>query len=125
MTADLSGRPPIFPGSSNAFVALAGKARRTSDTKLVVSEAIGFFAAVAVVALAPRRWELALPAVSIGAFGLWGITDHMIGANRERLTTVVRLPLLAFRFAVAAVGIAAAIAFGFALLGFLMGTWVL
>ena len=125
MIADFSGRPPIFGGSSNAFFALAGRARRTSNAALVTAEIIGFAGAVAVPAFAPHRWELALPAVSVGAFGLWGITDHVISQVNRRTHRTFRSLLSAFRYAIAAAGIAAAIGFGYIVIGLMMGVFIL
>ncbi len=118
-------RPRALDESSNAFIALAGKARRTSDPVLAIFEVAGFAAAIAVIALAPNRSELALPVFSAGAFGLWGITDHAIAAHEESVNAVFGFLLEGFRATTAAAGIAAAVGFGYALVGLLMGVWVL
>ncbi len=118
-------RPKALDESTNAFIALAHKARRTSDPVLAFCEFAGFAVAVAISAFSPDRWELALPAVSLGAFGLWGITDHAMSAQGKYVNAVVELLLEYFRVTVAAAGIAAAIGFGYALTGWMMGVWVL
>lgn len=121
MMADLSGRPRSFESSSNAFFAVAERARRTSDKRLVVAEASGFAVAIAVFAFEPESWSLALPAVSVGALGMWGITDHMLDARPGRLVAPLRWTLSIFRFAIATIAIVAAIAAGYSLVGKLMG----
>jgi hypothetical protein len=106
--------------SDNAFVAVANRARRASDRSLAAAELAGFAAAVAVLALAPRSLDFALPAVAVGALGLWGITDHMIDARRNLLPPL-RWALLGFRLFVATAGVGAAVLSGYALIGRLMG----
>lgn len=123
MIADFAGRPPGLAGSANAFIAVGQRARRTSDRMLVVIEAIGFTCVLAVFAWAPHTLDLALPAGAIGALGLWGVTEHMRVAHR-RMFKPLRLILRGFQSMIAAAGIAAAIATGYALMGRLMGTWV-
>jgi len=124
MMADMAGPPRSFAASTNAFIAIAEKARRTSDRALVVAEGLGFAGAIAVVAFAPKTIELALLATALGAFGLWGVTDHMLEARR-RLIAPLRWILSGFRFMIAAAGIAAAIGAGYALIGRLMGVFIL
>lgn len=124
MIADFAGRPPGFAASTNAFIAIGQRARKTSDSTLVAVEAAGFACVLAVFAWAPHTLDLALPAGATGAFGLWGVTEHMRVSHR-RMFKPVRFLLRTFQSLVAAGGIAAAIATGYALIGRLMGTWVL
>ncbi|HZK78417.1 MAG TPA: hypothetical protein VFC35_05865 [Gemmatimonadaceae bacterium] len=124
MMADLAGRPRSFANSSNAFVAVADRARRTSDRVLVTVEIAGFGCAIAVIAWAPHTVELTLLTSAIGALGLWGVTDHMLESHR-RLVAPLRWMLEGFRFLIAAGGIASAIASGYALVGRLMGVFIL
>lgn len=124
MIADFAGRPPEFAASTNAFIAVAEKARRMSDAKLVAAEAVGFGGALAVLAWTPRTVELAFIAVALGALGVWGVTDHML-ESRRRASAPLRFALSGFRYTIAAAGVAAAIASGYALMGRLMGVFIL
>ena len=124
MIADFSGRPSGFRESSNAFFAIAGKARRSSNAVLAAAELAGFATAVAVLWIAPHEWGFALPAVALGAAGLWGITDHFLAAQSRIARVKIRFMLRAFRFAVAAIGITAFIAAGYFMVGRLIGTVV-
>jgi hypothetical protein len=124
MMADLARRPRSVATSSNAFVAVADKARQMSDWTLVSAEVAGFALAIAILAWAPRTLELALTSVAIGALGLWGVTDHML-ESRPRLVAPARWTLGGFRFLIAAGGIAAAMAAGYAFVGRLMGVFIL
>lgn len=123
MIADFAGRPRSFAASTNAFVAVGERARLASDKTLVALEAMGFACVLAVLAWAPHTLVLALPAGAIGALGLWGVTDHMRQARR-RMFKPLRMLLSGFQSLIAAGGIAAAIATGYAIVGRLMGTWV-
>ncbi|HUQ46910.1 MAG TPA: hypothetical protein VM053_01555 [Gemmatimonadaceae bacterium] len=124
MIADLIGRQRPVSSSNNAFVAIGLWARRMSDRKLVGAEVAGFGGAVAVVALTPGSIEIALLATALGSLGLWGVTDHMFEA-RDRLAAPLRWMLKSFRFAIAAAGISAVILAGYALIGRLMGVFIL
>ena len=124
MIADFAGRPPEFASSNNAFIALAQRARRTSDVNLVAAEVVGFAGALAVLAWTPRTLELAFLAIALGALGVWGVTDHMV-ESRRRASAPLRWVLSWFRFMIAAAGVAAAIASGYALIGRLMGVFIL
>lgn len=66
-----------------------------------------------------------MPAISTGAFGLWGITDHVISRLNRRKHKMLRSVLSVFRYAIAATGIAAAIGFGYLVIGLLMGVFIL
>ena len=118
-----AGSRPVA-ASSNGFIAIADKARELPDRVLVAAEAIGFGAALAVVAWTPRTLELLFLAIALGALGLWGVTDHMF-ESRRRTVAPLRWVLARFRFLIAAVGVTAAIAAGYALIGRLMGVFIL
>jgi hypothetical protein len=124
MIADFAGRPPRFASSNNAFIAVARKARRMSDAKLVAAEVMGFGGALLVLAWTPRTLELVFLTTALGALGVWGVTDHML-ESRRTATLPVRWALTGFRFTIAAVGLTAAIASGYALIGRLMGVFIL
>ncbi len=124
MTTDLASRLGSDARSANAFVAVSARARLASDKTLVAIETAGFACVIAVLAWAPRTLDLALPAAAIGALGLWGVIDHM-RQSRRRTFRPLRKLLSGFQTLIAAAGIAAAIATGYAIIGRLMGTWVL
>lgn len=123
MMVEFTGRQHSSAYSSNAFVAVAGKAREMSDAALVATEFAGFATAGALLAWGPRTVEIILLAVGAGALGLWGVVDHQ--AARTKAASPVRLMLSGFRLVIAAVGIAAAIGAGYALVGRLMGVFIL
>ena len=110
--------------SGNAFIALARRAKLAPGPFLIACETVGFGAALAVYALIPARSSLALPFLGIGAFGLWGIIDHVL-ESPPRLKSRRRSLLRGFQLAIAMAGIACAAATGFLVAGWLMGTFVL
>jgi hypothetical protein len=61
---------------------LAARARRTGDGQLATAAATGIVGAVAIGLFFPTWWRLALPFVSLGAFGVWGIVDRMAAERR-------------------------------------------
>lgn len=124
MIADFAGRPPAFASSNNAFVAIGRCARRMTDRDLVLAEAIGFGVALATFAWTPRTLEVAFLAVALGSLGFWGVTDHMVEARRRRVDAI-RSILKVLRFGIASVGIAAAVLSGYALIGRVMGVFIL
>jgi hypothetical protein len=124
MIADFAGRPRGFGTPNNAFVALAQKARDMSDRRLVAAEIIGFGGALGIFAWTPRTLELIFLAIALGFLGAWGVADHMV-ESRRRASSFIRGPLSAFRFMIAAAGVIAAIASGYALIGRLMGVFIL
>ena len=60
----------------SVFALAAHVARRASDGQLVVAAAIGIIAAALVVLVRPSLWFLALPLLSIGSVGAWGIAER-------------------------------------------------
>ena len=73
----------------------------------------------------PVGWITLLgAAVSLAAFGVWGIVDREIRerANAPRVLPVRVLSMV--RVAAAAVGALAAVAALFAVLGVVLGTWI-
>lgn len=102
---------------------LAQRARNTSDRRLVLDAAIGFVAAATLAVLRPPLWiSLAALALSLGAFGLWGILDREAS---ERTTHGTRARILSgTRSAVALVGGVSAAVFGVGLFFALLGQWI-
>ena len=60
----------------SVFALAAQVARRASDGQLVLAAAIGIIAAALVVLVRPSLWFLALPLLSIGSVGAWGIAER-------------------------------------------------
>ena len=110
--------------SGNVFVALARRAKLAPGPVLLACETTGFLAALTVYALSPSHAAIALPFLGIGAFGLWGIIDHVL-ESPPRLKSWRRSLLRGFQLSVAVAGVACAAATGFVIAGWLMGTFVL
>jgi hypothetical protein len=115
---------PSSVGSEPAslFAMLAGKARRSSDAVLASLAGVGGLSAVALFATRPAWWAFALPLVSAGAFGVWGILER---ATAERVTPrSVRYDraIGSAQWLAAAIGTVCAIITVFAVLGFFLGT---
>lgn len=125
MIADFAGRPPRFSESSNAFIAVAAKARSSSDALLIGAEVAGLAAAIGVMAWQPKRIDVALGLVAIGALGLWGITEHALAAQGRRANFLLRYLLVAFSRIVATASIVAAVAAGYVVIGEMMGVFIL
>jgi hypothetical protein len=116
--------PSLEHDSGNAFVAIARRARTTPGPWLVVCEIAGFTSALAIYALVPSHSSAALPFLAAGAFGLWGTIDHVL-ESPPRVRSWRRSALRALQLLTSAAGIACAVATGFVLAGWLMGTFVL
>lgn len=67
------------------FALIAQLARRASDGQLVIAAAIGILAAAIVGLAAPQWWFIALPLLSVGSFGIWGITERTLAERTARL----------------------------------------
>ena len=66
---------------------LAGIARRTSDGMLALLAGSGLVAAAILVVAHPEMWPFALPALSVAAFGGWGILDRITEEMRRSGTS--------------------------------------
>ncbi len=112
--------PRTEPG--NALIALRKRARRTASRSLVTLECAGLAAALAIWIWAPGRWRLALPFLALSSFGLWGVTDRLISANRRRMDPLVEAALRSLRLAIAVAGTACAAAALYLALGKAIGS---
>jgi hypothetical protein len=104
---------------------LAARARAASDGRLVVDVIAGCGVALGVAVWRPVGWITLLgAAVSLAAFGVWGIADREIRerANAPRVPAVRVLTIV--RAAAVAVGALAAVTAIFAVLGVVLGTWI-
>lgn len=104
------------------FAMLAVKARRAGDGVLASLAAIGGVAALALASIRPPWWAFALPLVSAGAFGLWGILERAIGERGTPRSVRYDRTMGAAQWLAVAIGIACAIVTVFAVLGFFLGT---
>jgi len=96
------------------FALVAQLARRSSDGQLVVAAATGIATAAIVGLVRPGWWLIALPLLSIGSFGIWGIAER---TSAERLARIG--PAFGGRRALASVRVTAAV------IGTLSGTLAL
>jgi hypothetical protein len=112
---------PLTTEPPSLFAMLAVRARRASDAVLAALAGIGGVAAIALVAARPAWWAFALPLVSAGSFGLWGILERATAERgAERSARYDRLVGAAQWIAVV-IGALCAIVTAFAVLGILMG----
>jgi hypothetical protein len=98
---------------------LAAIAKRTPDATLLGVEISGFVAAIVMLALIPGQITFALPFVTVGAFGLWGIAEHRRSSETARS---IRSALSMFQFVVVAAGASAILLLIFAIAGRAIGT---
>ena len=116
-----ANREVLDRGSLTAL--LAERARQASDVRLVLDAATGFIAAALVLVFRPPLWfPLTSLALSLGAFGAWGILDREAndathGAGRHR-TVIVARAVIAFLGALAAILGVVSLFFG------LIGPWI-
>jgi hypothetical protein len=107
----------------NALVAIADLAKATPNPWLVGIEAAGFAVALGIWIWIPGAWRLSLPFLSMSAYGIWGVIEHIIAPVRRRQPTPIRVMLLRpFQFLVAAAGIISATVSFLILVGNLIGT---
>jgi fatty acid desaturase len=103
------------------FAVLAVRARRTSDGVLAALAAIGGVAAVALAAVRPAWWAFALPLVSAGAFGLWGILERETAERGAVRSARYDRAMGAAQWVAVTIGTVCAIVTVFAVLGILLG----
>jgi fatty acid desaturase len=103
------------------FAMLAGKARRASDAVLASLAGLGGLAAVALIATRPVWWAFALPVVSAGSFGVWGILERASAEHATPRTARYDRAMGTAQWLAAGIGTLCAIVTVFALLGFFLG----
>ena len=104
---------------------LAARARAASDGRLVADVIAGCCGAIAVAVWQPVGWITLLGgAVSLAAFGAWGIIDRELRERVKAPHARAERVLSVLRAGAAAVGTLAAIVAMFAVLGVLLGTWI-
>ena len=104
---------------------LAARARAASDGRLVLDVIVGSSAALGVAIWQPIGWITLLGgAVSLAAFGVWGIVDREIRERADAPHARVVRVLSLVRILAAVVGALAAVTALFAGLGVRLGTWI-
>ncbi|MEP7066850.1 MAG: hypothetical protein ABI889_12505 [Gemmatimonadota bacterium] len=104
------------------FAILAARARRTSDGVLATLAGLGGVASIALIAARPSWWAFAMPLVSAGTFGLWGILERATAERGAPRSAVYDRATGVAQWTLAAIGTVCAIVTVFALLGFFLGT---
>jgi len=100
---------------------LAAKARRSSDAVLASLAGVGGLSAVALIAMRPAWWPFALPLVTAGAFGVWGILERATAERETPRSAGYDRAMWAAQWLAAAIGIVCAIVTVFAVLGVFLG----
>ena len=101
---------------------LTARARRVSDTRLVLDVAVGLVMALLAVIWRPNGWLLLVSAAAcLASFGGWAITDREL---RERPVDVTHGILRMTRVIAACLGALGAGALLIGLLGLALGTWI-
>jgi hypothetical protein len=104
------------------YAMLAARARRASDAMLATLAGTGGVAAVALIAMRPAWWAFALPLVSAGAFGLWGILERETAERGAMRSARYDRAIGVAQWVAVAVGTVCAIVTLFAVLGIMLGT---
>jgi hypothetical protein len=112
---------PLATEPPGLFAMLAVRARRASDGALATLAGIGGVAAIALVAVRPSWWAFALPLVSAGAFGLWGILERATAERGAERSARYDRAVSVAQWVAVAIGAVCAIVTAFAVLGVLMG----
>ena len=110
--------------SDDLFGALAGRARATSDGRLVLAVICGLAATLAMAIWRPFGW-MVLSGVGLcsAAFGAWGIADReLAGRDAARGSSVLVLRVV--RVCCVVLGTCAAILAVLVMLGSALGTWI-
>jgi hypothetical protein len=106
------------------FVTLAGKARGLSTVTLA-GLSLCCWVAIALWTIPDgMAWPIPAPVLSVGTFGLWGILDR-VRRERQVTGTLALFAIDAGEKVTAAVGVLAALAALFALVGVLLGEFIL
>jgi hypothetical protein len=107
------------------FALTAQLARRASDGQLVIAAAIGILAAAIVGLVAPQWWFIALPLLSVGSFGIWGITERTVAERAARFGPDFsgRLALVSVRLAAAVIGTLSGTLTLLVIVARMVGTW--
>ena len=107
------------------FALVAKLARRASDGQLVIAAAIGIVAAALVGLVRPDWWFVALPLLSVGCFGVWGIAERTLAERSARLGPDFgsRLALAGVRLTAAVIGTLSGTLTLLVIVARMIGTW--
>jgi hypothetical protein len=103
------------------FAMLAAKARRSSDAVLASLAGVGGLSALALIAIRPAWWAFALPLVSAGAFGVWGILERVTAERETPRSAGYDGAIGVAQWIAVAIGTLSAIVTVFAVLGLFLG----
>jgi hypothetical protein len=112
---------PVGSEPASLFAMLAGKGRRSSDAVLASFAGVGGLAALSLIAMRPAWWAFALPLVSAGAFGMWGILERATAERETPRSAGYDRAIGTAQWIAAAIGTLCAIVTVFALLGLFLG----
>jgi hypothetical protein len=112
---------PLATEPPGLFAMLAVRARRASDGALAALAGIGGAAAIALAAMRPSWWAFALPLVSAGAFGLWGILARATAERGAERSARYDRAMSVAQWVAVAIGVLCAIVATFAVLGVMIG----
>ena len=118
--------PPVRTDDGESVFALVAQlARRASDGQLVIAAAIGIVAAALVGLVRPDWWFIALPLLSVGCFGIWGIAERTVAERTARLGPDFggRLALASVRLTAAVLGTLSATLTLLVIVARMVGTW--
>ena len=116
---------PAASDDESIFVLIAQLARRASDGQLVIAAAIGILAAALVGLVRPDWWFIALPLLSIGSFGIWGIAERTVTERTTRLGPEFggRRALASVRLTAAVIGTLSGTLTLLVIVARMVGTW--
>ncbi len=110
-------------GSETLASVLVRRARQASDGRLVLDAASGLVVGALAIAFRPPAWPVVLSAaVSILAFGSWGISDRTLRDMEAGSRGAQALRALCV--ALAALGALGVVALAATTMAFALGTWV-
>jgi hypothetical protein len=110
----------------NLFGLVATLARRASDGQLVVAAVVGIAAAGLIGLVRPGWWFLALPLLSLGSFGIWGVAERTAAERAARIGPAFtgRRALTGIRMIAAVIGTLAATLALLVIVAQALGTWI-
>jgi hypothetical protein len=120
-----SERRPHDDDGDSIFALVAQVARRATDGQLVIAATSGIATAAIVGLVRPDLWLLALPLLSVGSFGIWGIAER---TSTERLARMGpdfggRRALVGVRLTAAVIGTLSGTLALLAIVARMVGTW--
>ncbi|PYP78023.1 MAG: hypothetical protein DMD35_12715 [Gemmatimonadetes bacterium] len=116
--------PALRPDASLSEF-LVARARAASDGRLVLDVVGGSLLAIGVATWRPTGWiSLAGVALSLVAFGFWGIADRELRERAHGSSSATVRVLRAVRAAATLVGVLSALTALFAGLGVALGVWI-